>query len=122
MTDSEFSEWLARDVERRKWSEGALERIRALQARERDIDEAIKARDAAFAERDKILKDLETKKKRHERDMQATLADLERITMEHASRNQQAKAQAESELNWLKAQTVDADIEDALRAGCDARP
>jgi chromosome segregation ATPase len=108
MTDREFEEYLARDIERRKWSEGALERVQALQAVKRDTAEAVKVRDAALAERDRLVKDAAAKKARFEREAAAALTDLNAVL---TAKMQTAEAELETarrELTAVKAQTVQA--------------
>jgi hypothetical protein len=108
MTDREFEEYLARDIERRKWSEGALERVRALQRVQRETAESVKVRDAAQTEREKLVKDAAAKKARFEREAAAALTDLNAVL---TAKMQAAEAEVETarrELTAVKAQTVQA--------------
>lgn len=104
----EFIGFCAAESEKRKWFEGAGTFAKTFLALKNEQEKAERARDKAYADRDAALQEIATKQAKYEGEMKAALADVDRVMREKAEAARVMKAQTESELTTLKAQTVQA--------------
>lgn len=105
MTTGQWIEYLNRELEKRKWVEAAKAYAEGLQRDEIARTKAQAERDAALAERDRILKDIAAKQAKYEREMQAALQDLARVTKARAEKADEETAAKQAELRKIVAQT-----------------
>jgi len=105
------------EAEKRKWFAGAASVLNGLKGIKREQEQAERARDKAFADRDAALKEIATKRAKYEADMKASLADLERVTQERAELVKKEKAAAGEELAALFASIARAREAKALAEG-----
>ena len=86
------------ESERRKWFEGAATVLKGLKGIKREREQAERARDEAYQQRDAALAEIGTKRAKYEADIKAALADLARVTKEKADLAAAEKAKLADEL------------------------
>ncbi len=105
------------EADKRKWFLGMAAAARTFGNIKSEQTKAERARDDAYKLRDAALAEMAAKQTQYEREMQAALADVARVTKERSDAQAALLLKATERLEAIKAQTVRAQQEKELAEG-----